>query len=389
MGEPDPHDCTASSSTTLAGRRPVRWIRPGYPSAVSRSRGERDAGGTPAAAWSWLLPLGAALLVVGWLQVVLAATPPTNPIFVDWTTYALGSERILSGESLYLPEQVAGPYALPDVTPQGYIYPPPSALMFLPFSVGPLGLAAWIAANIALLISGLTAVLWREQGDLRPLPLTAVILGLLVIVPVPGTVLAPFPNGVLNANVNVGLAGLLAWCWAAGSRRGWITYAAGAGAAFKLFPGALVLWAVRRNGPRPLMIAIAITAGICLITLPIVGVEEWSAFVRALSNAQPACDGGRSSVACLTQPLLGPSLAKAAGVVVGVALLALAVRVRAEFLAFVLLTGGMLAPLADGHQHYLLFAYVLVVIGLCRLTPHVPSLRSPPGGSNAEPAAVQ
>jgi len=33
----------------------------------------------------------------------------------------------------------------------------------------------------------------------------------------------------------------------------------------------------------------------------------------------------------------------------------------------VLLTAGMLAPLADGHHHYLLFVYVLLVIGLCRL----------------------
>lgn len=316
----------------------------------------------------WSLPLSAALLVTGTLAVAIAELQPENILWIDWYAYAFGTERVLSGASLYIAEQLAGPYSLPSVTPQGYIYPPPSALLFLPFSIGSdIGLTAWIVANIALLVLGLAAVLRRELGAVRPIGLSLVLLGLCLPVPIPGGLLRPLINGVLASNVNVGLAGLLALCWAAGSRRAWIPYAAAFGAAFKIFPGALVLWAVRRHGPRPLILAIGLTAAICLVTLPLAGIEEWQRFFLALSNAEPTCTEGRSSIACLAQPLIGTSLAKAAGVVVGALFLGAAVLVRAEFPAFVLLTLGMLAPLADGHQHYLLFIYVLVVIGLAVL----------------------
>ncbi len=240
-------------------------------------------------------------------------------------------------------------------------------MLFVPFSYGQVGLALWLILNLGLLFSGLAAVVRREFRQLRPVPLALVFIGLLIIIPVPGTVLAPFPNGVLTANVNVALAGLLAWCWAVGSRRGWIPYVAGVVGTFKIFPGALALWAVRRDGWRALAIAIGVAAAIVVVTLPLVGISEWSAFFRALSNAEPTCDGGRSSIACLALPLIGSSLAKILGLVVGGVLLLLALRARGEFMAFVLLTAGMLAAVEDGHSHYLLFGYVLLVIGLCRL----------------------
>jgi hypothetical protein len=293
---------------------------------------------------------------------------PRNILWIDWYAYAYGTERVLSGQSLYIAEQLAGPYRLPEVTPEGYIYPPPSALLFLPFTLGwDIGLSAWILGNLALLVAGLAAVLQREFGRLPPVALALVLLGLCVAIPAPSGLIRPLVNGVLASNVNIGLAGLLALCWATGARRGWIAPAAGLGAAFKMFPGALALWAVRRHGWRPLLVAIGITAAICLVTLPVVGIEEWRRFFLALSNAEPTCTEGRSSIACLALPFLGTSLAKAAGIGIGLLLLGVAMLVRTEYPAFVLLTLGMLAPLADGHQHYLLFIYVLVVIGLARL----------------------
>lgn len=316
----------------------------------------------------WCLPLAAGLVVVYWLALAIAELSTDNILWIDWYAYAYGAQRMLAGQSLYLAEQLAGPYSLPAVTPQGYIYPPPSALLFLPFSIGSdIGLTAWIVGNLGLLVIGLAAVLRRELGAVGPIALSLALLGLCLPVPIPGGLLRPLINGVLASNVNVGLAGLLALCWATGPRRTWIPYVAAFGAAFKLFPGALALWAARRDGWRPLVITVALTVAICLVTLPIVGIDEWRRFFLALSNAEPTCTEGRSSVACLVQPLLGVSLAKAAGIAVGLLLLGAAMLVRAEYPAFVLLTLGMLAPLADGHQHYLLFVYVLIVIGVARL----------------------
>ncbi|CAN5739682.1 hypothetical protein BH20CHL5_BH20CHL5_03390 [soil metagenome] len=317
---------------------------------------------------TWALPVISALAVIAWLAVAIVDMDPRNILWIDWYAYAYGTERLLAGESLYIAEQLAGRYRLPEVTPAGYIYPPPSALLFLPFTIGwDIGLSAWIVGNLALLVAGLAAVLRREFGTVPPVGLALVLLGLCVAIPAPSGLLMPLVNGVLASNVNVGLAGLLALCWATGARRGWIAYAAGVGAAFKMFPGALALWAVRRHGWRSLLMAVGLVAAIALVTLPMVGTEEWRRFLVALSNAEPTCTEGRSSIACLALPFLGTSLAKAAGIVVGLLLLGAAMRVRAEFPAFVLLTLGMLAPLADGHQHYLLFIYVLVVIGLASL----------------------
>jgi transposase len=76
-----------------------------------------------AALLPWSLPVLAALVCVLCVWVAYLSTPPTDAIFIDWTTYALATQRVFAGESLYLPLQLAGPYLLPAITPEGYIYP--------------------------------------------------------------------------------------------------------------------------------------------------------------------------------------------------------------------------------------------------------------------------
>jgi hypothetical protein len=329
----------------------------------------RSAGASARAASSllrWVPPALALIVVLGWLWVVLGVIPETNIVWIDWKTYALASERMLQGESMFLPEQLAGPYYLPDGTVEGYAYPPASAVLFLPFAFGDIGLLAWVVANVALLLSGIAAIVQREFGSLRPIPLALSLLGLLFLVPLAGgTIWAPFPHGVLTGNVNVILAGFLAWCWATGERRSWIAYAAGIGAIVKVFPGALVLWAARRHGWRPVVISGGVAGVVAVATFPLVGLDEWRNFFLALSNALPSC-GDYPSLTCMAEPLVGQGAAKLIAMIAGAVLLALAVLLRHEYLAFVLLTMGMLAPLVNGHQSYLLFFYVLLVIGACR-----------------------
>lgn len=317
---------------------------------------------------TWSPALVAGVVAAGAVSLFVAAlTFSGHPAFVDWYVYASGTERILDGKSLYLAEQVGGPYRLPDVTPAGYIQAPPSAILFLPFAVGQLGLIAWLVVSVGVFVSGLAAIVQRELGAVRPVALAIALFGLALAFPIPGgRLIAPFPDGLGNANANVLLAGLLAWCWATGDRRRWIPYAAGLAWTFKVFPAALALWAFRRDGWRAIVISAVVATAVIAVTLPIVGLEEWRRFVLALSNAQPTCDGGRTSIACLAIPYMDVGAAKAFGIVVGGVLLLLAVVVRSEFPAFVLLTIGMLAPMADGHAHYLLFLYVLVVIAAAR-----------------------
>ena len=147
--------------------------------------------------------------LAAWLWIILNAIPPSNILFVDWKIYALASHRLLEGQSIFLPEQLAGPYHLPDGTIGGYIYTPASAALFVPFAQGQVGLVLWLVASVGLLVSGLAAIIRRELGSIRPVPLSLAILGLTLLVPLPGgSIAAPFPDGVFTGNVTVALAGL-------------------------------------------------------------------------------------------------------------------------------------------------------------------------------------
>jgi hypothetical protein len=231
-----------------------------------------------------------------------------------------------------------------------------------------LGLAAWTTANLAIYISGLAAIIHRELGHIGPTVMGLVLLPLMLFVPLaPGEALAPFFDGVGTANVNVALAGLLAWAWAAGGRLRWLPWVAGIAAVFKIFPGALALWAARRAGWRPIMIALGTVLVLTVATLPVLGVEEWRRFFLAFLNAETTCVGSRLSIACLAEPVVGPSVARFAALASSALLLGLAVVVRGDFRAFVLLTLGMLASIHSLSQHYYLFLYVLIVIAAARL----------------------
>lgn len=300
----------------------------------------------------WFLLALAAAACVGSVVVAMA---PRDEIFVDWRTYSAAVDRFLRGESLYAPRQLTGPYALPDLLFAGYAYPPPSILFFVPFAATPLGLPAWLAFNVGLLVSGLAAVLRRELGHGWLMPMAIALAGL--------SVAPSFVDGVATANLNVGLAGLLAWVWASGSRRSWIAPVAGLAAILKVLPGVLALWPARTDRWRSLLVCAVVAAGIAGVTLPLFGIEGWFAFARALANAVPACTG-RISIACSLIPVTGVETAKLAGILAGLGLAVGVLVIRRPIWAFLSLAGALLAPVADMHPHYWLILYVVAVVAV-------------------------
>jgi hypothetical protein len=308
-----------------------------------------------------LLVICAALLTAAVVATYRSYANGNVTLFVDWVTYAHASARLLAGQSLYAAQQTAGPYHLPDLLLTGYAYPPPSALFFAPFSFGDAGLFAWLVLNVVLLLSGLAAVLRRELGSIQPVSLGLVLAGLSVPLPRDNGLVIPFADGVVNANVNVALAGVVAWAWALYDRDRWLPFAAALGGIVKIFPAGLSLWSARRGGWRPILVTAAVGLSLVALTLPVTGVNEWIAFTRALGNAVPSCTG-RLSVACALGPWVGQGTATWIAVGLGGALLLGSLVVRSEVAAFTLLVLGMLAPVTDGHPHYLLFVYVLLVI---------------------------
>ena len=305
---------------------------------------------------------------LGWIALVLAvvvcafvaistivAFAPVGRTFADWLTYVHAVERLLAGVPIYPPEQLSGPYVLVGATLIGYAYPPSSVPLFIPFASYPIGLVAWLTLNVGALITGLYAILRHEFGRVRPLEFAIVLFGL--------AFLRGFAEGVAFGNASVGVAGLLAWCWVIGRGRTPVGVLAGIGGTIKLVPGAAAFWATRETFPRVLLTVLVVGGALLLLTLPLVGIQSWFDYVKALSYSVPACGlDPPTSIACNLQPFLGVGAAKLAGIALALVAGGFAVLARSPLVAFALVVIAWLSPVTDLHYHYLLVVYVLAVV---------------------------
>lgn len=324
----------------------------------------------------WFL-VGVVTLVVGaaifgihvalWLRV---ETQYGHPLFEDWWNASNAADRLLSGSYIYNPIQLAGPYLGPSLTLEGFAYPPPAAALFILFRGLPLGLVLWLSLNVGLLISGLAAVVRAELGAYSGRAMPFMLAGLLAF--------PAFANGLMWANLNVGLAGLFAWSWVERAR--WTALGSGIGGLLKIYPAAIALWRVRSDGwVSPLAQAVVIAAGICVATLPFVGVESWRDFATAISNSQPACLTENASLVCVLKDGLGTSGARlVASIAAALIVLAAAVVIPNKPWAFALMVIGIVAAAPDIHYHYWIFAYVAFVA----ITAHFLRLRLERTGSS-------
>ncbi|MDQ4034388.1 MAG: DUF2029 domain-containing protein [Chloroflexota bacterium] len=307
----------------------------------------------------WLivgLGIAAVMLATARAEQQLAAI--SFDAFDDWRTYANAVDRWMSGEPIYAPAQVAGPYQLRDSLLTGFTYPPPAVPMFLPFAAGTNGLIAWISINLGAFLLGLMAILRRELGRLDPQAIGVTLIALAAF--------PPFSNAVVSGNLNLGIAGLLAWLWVLRAD-GLTASMAGIGSTLKVFPGLIAAWPARRDGWRSVAVSAGVAVALSLLTLPLVGSDAWSDFVHALRNAQPECSPQSLSIACGLQGLVGPAVARLLGIGVAILLVIAVVRARSRFVAYAALAGALLAPVVDMHPHYWLFAWVVAFVGVARV----------------------
>lgn len=269
--------------------------------------------------------------------------------FEDWWNASNTADRLLAGRPLYHPAQLSGPYYGPDYTLDGLAYPPPSAVMFIPFRGAPVGLILWLVLNVGALATGLLAILRSELGSLAGRAVPFVVGGLLMF--------PPFAVGVMWANLNVGLAGLFAWCWVERAR--WTSVGAGVGAVLKIYPGVLAVFRTRTDGrAMPIAGALLSALGISVLTLPLVGIDAWRDFATALANTRPVCLTDSSSAMCLVEGPLGLTEARLVVTAGCLFLVAMSVLVRNKAWAYTLLAAGLMIPVPDLHFHYWIFAYV-------------------------------
>ena len=307
--------------------------------------------------WTTLV-LGIAAIVLGAMRAEQQLAAINFHAFDDWRTYANAVHRWLSGESIYAQIQVTGPYELRDSLLTGFTYPPAAVPLFLPFALGTAGLVGWITVNLGAFILGLVAVLRHELGTVEPLAFGVALLA--------AAAFPPFSNAVVSGNLNLGVAGMLAWLWVIRADR--LTAAlAGLGAVLKIFPGLLAAWSLRRAGWLAFGVAAGTALVVIVLTLPMVGAASWIDFGLSLRNAQPECSAQSVSIACLLDGPLSPAAARLVGIVVSLILVAVVIRARSEFVAYAALAGALLAPVVDMHPHYWLIVWVVAFVGVARV----------------------
>lgn len=301
--------------------------------------------------------LATVLLLGTFVSVIPQVTNWPGP-FVDWRTYENAAQRMLAGAPIYPQQQLTGPYHLTEVLLIGYAYPPASVPLMLPFQGYPFGLAAWITANLGLLLTSLWAIVSQAWPTYRLFAFALALAGLAMF--------SPFLAGMIAMSTNIGLAGAIGWV-AVGLTTPQAGALGGLLAILKVFAGAVTFGAVEGKA-RAVVIAAGVTGVLVLLTLPLVGTVSWLDFATALTRAVPDCSGFNVSIACT----LGPAIGLEWGSIVGIGIGGLAVlgmlAVRQPYLLSVLAAIAVMAPANNLHIHYWTIAYVLAVASLARLT---------------------
>jgi hypothetical protein len=305
----------------------------------------------------WLGPaivvLGIAAFLIRFADAIASQTA-TGGRFIDWQTYANTVQRWLHGGSIYAPDQLTGPYLMTMEVGRGYVYPPASVPLLLPFALGEEGLVLWEIFLVAVFFAGIWLIIRRGFRQRRVETFGLVLFATAFFYPV--------VQGLAAGNVNLATAGLLALAWAGVPR---LAVFAGILGVVKVFPSVVALLEGRRGVVVGALTAILLVA----ITLPLVGLESWPAYLRVIRDGQPVCPNSilNASIACTLEPALSLRGGQVVGLVVAVGLVAIGAILGPTLLGTAAISAAIMAPAVDLHLHYWSFAWVLLLIAVARI----------------------
>ena len=284
----------------------------------------------------------------------------------DFETYRAGALHVLTGEPLYAPFQLAGPYGLGDAAfGHGYVYPPSAAVLSTPLALLPL-VPSWLL--FSLLSAGfLGAVVYqisRREGASATMSAaaTAVVLAS-----------GPAVWSIGTGNVNTLVAAGLGMVWLAPRTAG---YLAALGALIKIYPAMAIAWTLRGRGRKAGLVGFvgpAVVGAIGLALSAIVfGPGAWRDFATVMGNGKSASvfiPAPRS----VLMPIVGDLGAAIITIGLAAALLAAVIRIRDDRRAFALLSLALILPAPDWFAHYAL----IPMVGASPLVMHAVVARAP------------
>ena len=292
----------------------------------------------------------------------------------DFAAYWTAGRHLLEGQPIYSATQLAGPY-----TPEGlvgFLYAPPFAAVVAPIAAlvpDSYGAAAWIwvVLGAVVLVASVVAVA-RAEGLDRRLDLALPTIPILVVL---AAIFPPILGEITVGNVHLELLGLLSLAWL-GVRRGDARgdavagVAIGAATMIKIFPGLLVVWLLVRRRFRAAAWSVGAVAAIALVSVPIVGLDNWLDFPRALLNMGPIVStiDAVSPISWL-EPVVGFDLARWSVLGAGTALVVWAARKRDERVGFALAVTVSVLVAPSVFHHYLTLLVLPLLLALAAGVP--------------------
>jgi Glycosyltransferase family 87 len=211
-----------------------------------------------------LAPALALALLALTTGAVLASAGAT--LGYDYQAYAHAAQRLLDGRPLYDANvEVAGGFAI-------YLYPPPFAVVIVPFTLlpGSLGTWAWLGTLVASFLAG-TALL-----PVRPSVRWAIVLL--------AALSLPFLYSVKLGQVGPLLYLFFAISWRSLGRPLPLGLAVAAGALTKVQPALLFAWMVLTRRWRALTVGLVACGAAALIATLVTGVATWTDYSALLGR---------------------------------------------------------------------------------------------------------
>jgi alpha-1,2-mannosyltransferase len=301
----------------------------------------------------------------------------------DFSAYWLAGRHVLTGQPLYTATQLAGPYEPQQQGQFLYLYPP-----FLAVAVSPLAAlfsADYGAAMAVWALLGTVAVILVVLGVASVERLTrdawqaAMLVGGAFAFP-------PLVAELILGNVHVLLLALFAIAWV-GTRRGrtgeaLAGVAVGGATLVKLFPAVVVVWLLVTRRWRAAVWAVAGAVGLALLTLPIVGLQPWLDYPRAILNlGAPAVVTDALAPSLWLSAIMPPLIARA--LVLAAALIAVvwsASRLD-ERASYGIAVGVSVLAAPSVFQHYLAIMVLPLLLGLSVTRDRPPAARLALGAS--------
>ena len=203
---------------------------------------------------------------VAWAFLILSAAATGGTLGYDFRAYDLAVDRMVAGESMYdLGASSMGAFGL-------FFYPPPFALLILPFALleTDLAVTAWTAVLVVATLVAIAVMPVSRRTRLVLLLLAALSW--------------PVVYAIKLGQVGPMLLLLLAFGWRGLDRPWHLGLATGLGTVVKLQPAVVIGWAVAPGRRRAAAIAVATFGVFGVIATARAGVGAWTDWLAVLRN---------------------------------------------------------------------------------------------------------